>query len=198
MAKTAGDLADYVPFSIEDLLSLAAKGQYYGGYVTGFLLEQAVAFWALTSATQGIGGVMQKAVLALKAGEWVAQFARATFYTLRSLAIILRADALVEGARLATAPLAKMLRKSADALTRLWTRYPRAGHIVERIGKVARGSMLTAERTLYWLSFPERMADEAVLRFVRFAEKQGNEALDHWMTRWTVQQNASRSIKWGQ
>jgi hypothetical protein len=90
-----------------------------------------------------------------------------------------------------------LLWESRTLVENLWIKYPKAGKVVEALAQASRASAQAAKTALKWLTFVDRMTDEAAIRFVTFFEKKTAEVGEKWLTKWTALRNGKKAVKDG-
>jgi hypothetical protein len=88
-----------------------------------------------------------------------------------------------------------LLWESRTLVENLWIKYPKAGKVVEALAQASRASAQAAKTALKWLTFVDRMTDEAAVRFVTFFEKKTAEVGERWLAKWTALRNGNRAVK---
>jgi hypothetical protein len=189
------------------LMFASDTGAYYGGYLTGLIIEQALTtalvtagLAAVTAKVAGLGGTLgppiRGALNAIKVPLWLAQVAkrvavliRAVGYALQGLARVGRITGQLAGEVL------KFGLQHRDAMVLFFTKYKKVDKLLEVMGEVVSVSRELAGRLLHWLTIVDQMAEEAGVRFGRWVGNRSVAATDAWLSRWTALASGKRAVK---
>jgi len=189
-----GANAEFPPLE-EAIIFGADKSGYFGGFLVGFVLEQALVIVALAIATRGIGAIAKIAIDRLKAVGWigsiilkVSRFIRALGYWLETVA---RLSRLPEAAKAAL----QFMREFQELVGQLMDKYKKVDKLIKRLAEIAQTAKGAAAAALRWLTIVDQMSEAAALRFIRFFEKTGEVVGNKWLTRWVGFRTGKRAVK---
>ncbi len=179
-----------------DIEALLVRGAYFGGYVIGWMIEQVVITVIIGALTFGAGVVARVVTAFVRAGlEVFGLAARLVKILQTALYFFAKLATLVTESRFARGSI-ELLQSAGELIEKLWTKYPQATELIERLVttfvNVGADAVLTA---LKWLTFLPRLVDAAAARIIDFVTTFGASRAEFLMNRWTALTRGPLAVK---
>jgi hypothetical protein len=181
--------------TLDDVVLWAGQGAYCGGFLAGFVYEQALVGIAVAATTTVIGEAAKLAMNALKGIAWIASITQKAAAIIHGLGFLLEAVAKLTGIPDLAKACLNFLIDSQEALVKFFQQYDKVDKIMKRLVQTLQLSKALAGRVLYWFTIFDRMGEEAGLRFILFFEKKGAALSERVMARWAGLQRGRRAVK---